>query len=74
MIVHARGLGQVNPLCKGGHIGTLGPARPWDEVTCLQCQIQPFAQAARTIVDGLAAIGKAIAEAYTQFARALRDE
>lgn len=65
--IHARGLGQVNPVCKGGHIGTLGPVKSWEDVTCAACKLRP-------IIDAATAAWKVVkdfAAAFEDAARAL---
>lgn len=72
-VVHARGLGQVNPLCKGGKIGSLGPVRPGAEVTCAACQLQPYVNAIRGVTAAFVHIGSLYTAAFRQLGHAIAD-
>ncbi len=70
-VIHARGLGQVSPICQGGKQAPLGWASPLAEVTCLACIFQPYMNTARILGGAFSEIGRGVSEGFVALAELL---
>lgn len=59
VLVHQRGLGQVQTLCRGGDAGPFGWVRLTSQVSCASCNWEQMAVLARLFDEAMRSIGDA---------------